>query len=199
MVRGSRVLLLKDGGGGGGNALFKVLSDILVCPLSKQPLRHCPDSRSLVSDAVGVSFPVIPCLAGAEESEIASAENPLVAKLSPLPKSCRSFRPDLGFCTSRGCRMIINGIPCLVPKDGKLLEDEIKLKPWNNPAICNVDPPLSSIGLAQVYACLWTQHLMDFDSLESNALRTIDFRYQARPTTENPVRHIPNRIAAFRI
>ncbi|URE03378.1 hypothetical protein MUK42_20249, partial [Musa troglodytarum] len=80
MVRGSRVLLLKDGGGGGGNALFKVLSDILVCPLSKQPLRHCPDSRSLVSDAVGVSFP------------------------------------------------IINGIPCLVPKDGKLLEDEIKLK-----------------------------------------------------------------------
>ncbi|URE03373.1 hypothetical protein MUK42_20249 [Musa troglodytarum] len=128
MVRGSRVLLLKDGGGGGGNALFKVLSDILVCPLSKQPLRHCPDSRSLVSDAVGVSFP-----------------------------------------------------------------------PWNNPAICNVDPPLSSIGLAQVYACLWTQHLMDFDSLESNALRTIDFRYQARPTTENPVRHIPNRIAAFRI
>ncbi|URE03379.1 hypothetical protein MUK42_20249 [Musa troglodytarum] len=100
MVRGSRVLLLKDGGGGGGNALFKVLSDILVCPLSKQPLRHCPDSRSLVSDAVGVSFPVIPCLAGAEESEIASAENPL----------------------------IINGIPCLVPKDGKLLEDEIKLK-----------------------------------------------------------------------
>ncbi|URE03375.1 hypothetical protein MUK42_20249 [Musa troglodytarum] len=57
MVRGSRVLLLKDGGGGGGNALFKVLSDILVCPLSKQPLRHCPDSRSLVSDAVGVSFP----------------------------------------------------------------------------------------------------------------------------------------------
>ncbi|RWW28095.1 hypothetical protein GW17_00007447 [Ensete ventricosum] len=39
MVRGSRVLLFKDGGGGGGNALSKVLSEILVCPLSKQPLR----------------------------------------------------------------------------------------------------------------------------------------------------------------
>lgn len=88
MVRVSRVLLFKDGGGGGGNALLTVLSEILVCPLSKQPLRffslhqkkivsalpmqllhsflqvllfhsrHCPDSRSLVSDAVGVSFPV---------------------------------------------------------------------------------------------------------------------------------------------
>lgn len=66
-------------------------------------------------------------------------------------------------------------------------------------AIYNVDPPLSCIGLAQVYACLWIQHLMDFNSLESNALRTIDFRFQARETTENPVRHIPNCITAFRI
>lgn len=39
MVRVSRVLLFKDGGGGGGNSLLKVLSEILVCPLSKQPLR----------------------------------------------------------------------------------------------------------------------------------------------------------------
>ncbi|THU66625.1 hypothetical protein C4D60_Mb05t16120 [Musa balbisiana] len=112
MVRVSRVLLFKDGGGGGGNSLLKVLSEILVCPLSKQPLRYCQDSRSLVSDAVGVSFPVIPCLAGAEESEIASAENPLGGKAFSATQELQ----------------IVNGIPCLVPKDGKLLEDQFKLK-----------------------------------------------------------------------
>ncbi|WOL07281.1 hypothetical protein Cni_G16021 [Canna indica] len=78
-MRGSFVLFFKEGGGG-GSLIGKVLSDILVCPLSKQPLRHCQDSQSLVSDAIGVSFP------------------------------------------------IVNGIPCLVPKDGKLLEDQAELK-----------------------------------------------------------------------
>ncbi|KAL7608454.1 uncharacterized protein LOC111915437 [Lactuca sativa] len=54
--------------------ISKVFSDILVCPLSKQPLRVCEKSNSLISDAIGVSFP------------------------------------------------IVDGIPCLVPKDGKIIE-----------------------------------------------------------------------------
>uniref|UniRef100_A0A1J3EIJ9 Protein preY, mitochondrial n=1 Tax=Noccaea caerulescens TaxID=107243 RepID=A0A1J3EIJ9_NOCCA len=71
MVRISRVLL-KDA----GFAIDKTLSEILVCPLSKQPLRLCEKTKSLVSDTIGVSFP------------------------------------------------IKDGIPCLVPKDGKMLEEE---------------------------------------------------------------------------
>ncbi|KAG6491081.1 UPF0434 protein ERGA_CDS_01260-like [Zingiber officinale] len=85
MARGVFSLLFRTGigsgsGGGGGNGdvFGKLLSDILVCPLSRQALRYCPDSQSLISDSIGVSFP------------------------------------------------IINGIPCLVPKDGKILEDQIK-------------------------------------------------------------------------
>ncbi|KAE8675731.1 putative pentatricopeptide repeat-containing protein [Hibiscus syriacus] len=53
--------LLKDAGTG----LSKTLSEILVCPLSKQTLRVCEESTSLISDSVGVSFPIkdgIPCL-----------------------------------------------------------------------------------------------------------------------------------------
>ncbi|OIV94857.1 hypothetical protein TanjilG_22054 [Lupinus angustifolius] len=58
-------------------ALFaRSLSHVLVCPLSKQPLRYCELSNSLISDAIGVSFP------------------------------------------------IKNGIPCLVPRDGKILEED---------------------------------------------------------------------------
>ncbi|XP_020217944.1 uncharacterized protein LOC109801314 [Cajanus cajan] len=62
----------------------KTLSDILVCPLSKQPLRYCEESSSLISDAIGVSFP------------------------------------------------IKNGIPCLVPRDGKILEEEDASKSDND-------------------------------------------------------------------
>ncbi|GKV45094.1 hypothetical protein SLEP1_g52216 [Rubroshorea leprosula] len=69
MVRVSKALL-KDAGSG----ISKTLSEILVCPLSKQPLRVCEKTGSLISDAIGVSFP------------------------------------------------IKDGIPCLVPKDGKILE-----------------------------------------------------------------------------
>ncbi|XP_061367744.1 uncharacterized protein LOC133310772 [Gastrolobium bilobum] len=72
MARVSREVLQKAG---------KTLSEILVCPLSKQPLRYCEESNSLISDAIGVSFPVK------------------------------------------------NGIPCLVPKDGKILEEEDASKP----------------------------------------------------------------------
>ncbi|XP_058090803.1 uncharacterized protein LOC131237149 [Magnolia sinica] len=74
MVRGSRALLKEAG-------VSKALSDLLVCPLSKQPLRLCPESNSLISDALGVSYP------------------------------------------------IVDGIPCLVPKDGKLLKTDNASKP----------------------------------------------------------------------
>ncbi|RVW51787.1 hypothetical protein CK203_066627 [Vitis vinifera] len=62
MVRVSRVLL-RDARVG----INKTLSEILVCPLSKQPLRSdfffynhrvCEESGSLISDAIGVSYPV---------------------------------------------------------------------------------------------------------------------------------------------
>ncbi|KAI3665349.1 hypothetical protein L6452_43973 [Arctium lappa] len=66
MVRANRVV-----------EISKTLSEILVCPLSKQPLRVCEKSNSLISDAIGVSFP------------------------------------------------IVDGIPCLVPKDGKIIEAEV--------------------------------------------------------------------------
>ncbi|XP_042507337.1 UPF0434 protein Aave_2563 [Macadamia integrifolia] len=69
MVKASRAFL-KDA----CTIISKTLSEILVCPLSKQPLRVCEESNSLISDALGVSYP------------------------------------------------IVDGIPCLVPKDGKLLE-----------------------------------------------------------------------------
>ncbi|XP_010266849.1 PREDICTED: uncharacterized protein LOC104604270 [Nelumbo nucifera] len=71
MVRTSRALLKNAGAG-----INKTLMEILVCPLSKQPLRVNEDSGSLVCDDLGVSYP------------------------------------------------IVDGIPCLVPKDGKLLETD---------------------------------------------------------------------------
>ncbi|KAK7367260.1 hypothetical protein VNO80_09269 [Phaseolus coccineus] len=74
MVRGSKEVLQKAA---------KTLSDILVCPLSKQPLRYCEESNSLISDAIGVAFP------------------------------------------------IKDGVPCLVPRDGKILEEEDVSKPEN--------------------------------------------------------------------
>ncbi|EEF31233.1 Protein preY, mitochondrial precursor, putative [Ricinus communis] len=60
MVRLSRTLLKEA-----GNGINKTLSEILVCPLSKQPLRICEATNSLISDAIGVSYPIkdgIPCL-----------------------------------------------------------------------------------------------------------------------------------------
>ncbi|GMI76964.1 hypothetical protein HRI_001365700 [Hibiscus trionum] len=48
-----------------GTGISKTLSEILVCPLSKQTLRVCEESASLISDSIGVSFPIkdgIPCL-----------------------------------------------------------------------------------------------------------------------------------------
>uniref|UniRef100_A0A7N0TNM5 Protein preY, mitochondrial n=1 Tax=Kalanchoe fedtschenkoi TaxID=63787 RepID=A0A7N0TNM5_KALFE len=73
MVKFSISLLMKAEAG-----LSKALTDILVCPISKKPLRHCEKSGTLISDAIGVSFP-----------------------------------------------QIVDGIPCLVPNDGKILEIDV--------------------------------------------------------------------------
>ncbi|KAG9137703.1 hypothetical protein Leryth_019277 [Lithospermum erythrorhizon] len=54
----------------------KSILDMLVCPLSKQPLRFCEKTNSLISDTIGVSFP------------------------------------------------IVDGIPCLIPQDGKIIETD---------------------------------------------------------------------------
>ncbi|KAL8160511.1 hypothetical protein V2J09_002048 [Rumex salicifolius] len=70
MVKLSRALMKET-----GIRLSKTLSEIMVCPLTKKPLRYCEKTDSLISDQIGVSFP------------------------------------------------IVNGIPCLVPTDGKILED----------------------------------------------------------------------------
>lgn len=51
MVRGSEILLK--------NGISKTLLKIMVCPLSKQPLRFCEKSNSLISDAIGVSYPIV--------------------------------------------------------------------------------------------------------------------------------------------
>ncbi|AES95188.1 hypothetical protein MtrunA17_Chr5g0405921 [Medicago truncatula] len=75
MVRVSKELMQKAA---------TLVSDFLVCPLSKQPLRYCQESNSLISDAIAVSFP------------------------------------------------IKNGIPCLVPRDGKILNEEDASKPDND-------------------------------------------------------------------
>ncbi|GAB2282868.1 hypothetical protein Dimus_017403 [Dionaea muscipula] len=74
MVKFSRPLMMEAGTG-----INKVLSEILVCPLTKNPLRYCEKTESLISDQIGVSFP------------------------------------------------IVDGIPCLVPKDGKILAGDESL------------------------------------------------------------------------
>ncbi|KAL8485612.1 hypothetical protein ACS0TY_027778 [Phlomoides rotata] len=54
MVRGSGPLLKSAGAG-----ISTTLAEILVCPLSKQPLRLCEKTNSLISDTVGVSYPIV--------------------------------------------------------------------------------------------------------------------------------------------
>ncbi|MED6146222.1 hypothetical protein PIB30_032599 [Stylosanthes scabra] len=69
--------------GGAGKSLWEVL----VCPLSKNPLRYCDETKTLISDAIAVSFP------------------------------------------------IKNGIPCLVPQDGKILQEEQDANDANSSAM----------------------------------------------------------------
>ncbi|XP_060187809.1 uncharacterized protein LOC132616988 [Lycium barbarum] len=52
MVRFGKILL-KDVG------INKSLLEFLVCPLSKRPLRLCEKTNSLISDAIGVSYPIV--------------------------------------------------------------------------------------------------------------------------------------------
>ncbi|XP_073315576.1 uncharacterized protein [Primulina huaijiensis] len=54
MVRGSGVLLKCAGVG-----INTSLLEMLVCPLSKQPLRLCVKTNSLISDSIGVSYPIV--------------------------------------------------------------------------------------------------------------------------------------------
>ncbi|CAL4916888.1 unnamed protein product [Urochloa decumbens] len=78
MRRTASMLFSHAGAGAGRRSIPQALADLLVCPLSKKPLRYCEASGSLVSDAVRVSFP------------------------------------------------IEDGIPSLVPKDAKFLEDDME-------------------------------------------------------------------------
>ncbi|CAI0461617.1 unnamed protein product [Linum tenue] len=60
MVRLGKTLLKEA-----ANGIGKTLSGVLACPLSKQPLRYCKETNSLISDSIGVSYPMkdgIPCL-----------------------------------------------------------------------------------------------------------------------------------------
>ncbi|CAM8953775.1 unnamed protein product [Rhodiola kirilowii] len=83
MVKISRTLLKNAEVG-----ISRGLLEILVCPISKQPLRHCEETGTLISDTIGVSFPLA----------------------------------STSFIRFSGCQ-IVHGIPCLVPHDGKILDN----------------------------------------------------------------------------
>ncbi|EYU18724.1 hypothetical protein MIMGU_mgv1a026414mg, partial [Erythranthe guttata] len=73
MVR-ANVSLLRSAGAG----ISTTLAEILVCPLSKQPLRLCEKTNSLISDSIGVSFPIvdgIPRLAPADGTILDADDN----------------------------------------------------------------------------------------------------------------------------
>ncbi|KZV40930.1 protein preY, mitochondrial-like [Dorcoceras hygrometricum] len=54
MVRRSGMLLKCAGVG-----INTTLLEMLVCPLSKQPLRLCVKTNALISDSLGVSYPIV--------------------------------------------------------------------------------------------------------------------------------------------
>lgn len=52
-------------GSGGGDATLEEYSDVVVCPLSKEPLKIFQDGKELFSESINAAFPVedgIPCL-----------------------------------------------------------------------------------------------------------------------------------------
>ncbi|THG02509.1 hypothetical protein TEA_030032 [Camellia sinensis var. sinensis] len=122
MVRVSRVLLgVRDGGFG----ISKSLLEILVCPLSKQPLRMCEQSNSLISDAIGVAYPGdiillvfmlvrFPTHGNPPCADTTLGADPTMKVLGVSP----TYRPHR-----------TNGIPCLVPKDGKIIDTDDMPKP----------------------------------------------------------------------
>ncbi|KAB5524154.1 hypothetical protein DKX38_021903 [Salix brachista] len=85
-----------------GEGISKTLSEILVCPVSKQPLRYCKETTSLVSDSIAVSFPIkegIPCLVPRDGKfkETLKIEVPTSCTLQQL-KETLSFG-DLVYCS----------------------------------------------------------------------------------------------------
>lgn len=49
----------------GGDATLEEYSDVIVCPLSKEPLKIFQDGKELLSESIDAAFPVedgIPCL-----------------------------------------------------------------------------------------------------------------------------------------
>ncbi|KAL3817902.1 hypothetical protein ACJIZ3_003807 [Penstemon smallii] len=89
MVRGSG-LLLKCAGVG----VNSTLSEILVCPLSKQPLRLCGKTNSLISDSIGVSYPIvdgIPSLVPTDGKRIDAADGISNSDDSKIKECCNSL------------------------------------------------------------------------------------------------------------
>ncbi|XP_078442810.1 trm112p-like protein [Wolffia australiana] len=39
--------------------MWKAMAEFLACPLSKQPLRYCERTGSLICDALSVSYPIV--------------------------------------------------------------------------------------------------------------------------------------------
>ncbi|XP_051114604.1 uncharacterized protein LOC127240150 [Andrographis paniculata] len=94
MVRGSLSLLKCATTGAGLNA---TLTDMLVCPLSKQPLRLCRETNSLISDSVGVSYPIvngIPRLVPADGKVIAEDDGFSSQDAKALPEINSSAEKD---------------------------------------------------------------------------------------------------------
>ncbi|XP_057756741.1 pentatricopeptide repeat-containing protein At3g51320-like [Arachis stenosperma] len=90
----------------------KRLSEVLVCSLSKHPLRYYQETNSLISNAIPVSFP------------------------------------------------IKNGIPCLVPQDGKILEEED-----GKDTTTTTLSPFNAFHAILQSACHTTRHLLQIQAL----------------------------------
>lgn len=66
-------------GGGGGPAVDPKLLEILVCPLTKGPLRYDRERQELVSEQAGLAYPIrdgIPIML-VDEARPLDEENPI--------------------------------------------------------------------------------------------------------------------------
>ncbi|KAH1266853.1 hypothetical protein GmHk_01G002229 [Glycine max] len=112
MVRVSKEVLQKAA---------KTLSDILVCPLSKQPLRSPLSILSSLFFTAKNNFGV--CSLNLNHLSFVFRCFDFHFQL-PIDNCPVPFYP-LGISRF----LIKNGIPCLVPRDGKVLEEEDASKP----------------------------------------------------------------------
>ncbi|GER43678.1 protein preY [Striga asiatica] len=90
MVKGSG-FLLKCTTGAGINA---TLAEILVCPLSKQPLRLCRQTNSLISDSIGVSYPIvdgIPRLVPTDGKVLDADETPISGNVNSVIQKSEKY------------------------------------------------------------------------------------------------------------